>query len=267
MSGEGRRLRSKMEVRCRIAIALACASLTLLGSARASAQYSGEPDTDWRRTPRRHESHQRWAFELRIGPYRPKIDDEFSNGKQPFKQVFGDGSHLYFGVELDWQALRIPHVGTLGPGVGWGYTTMSALAKLSGTSTDSAENTSLWIMPMYLAGVARIDALAREWSIPIVPYAKFGMGYALWRTSNDLGMSHFDNISGKGHAYGLHIAGGAALQLDFLDAEASGELENAAGINHSYVYVEWVYSNLGALHSGEMHVGTSSWVTGLAFEM
>jgi hypothetical protein len=256
-----------MKVNYRIAVAIACASLTLVLSARASAQYSGEPDTDWRAKPRRRESAQEWAFELRFGSYRPKVDDEFSNGKQPFKQVFGDGGHLYFGVELDWQALRIPYVGTLGPGFGWGYTSMSAMAKLSGTNTDSAENTSLWIMPMYVAAVGRIDVLARELGIPIVPYAKLGTGYAFWKTSNDLGTSVYQGTSGKGHSYGLHIAGGVALQLDFLDAASSAQLENSAGINHSYLYLEWMYTNLGAFVPGQMHVGSSSWVTGLAFEL
>ena len=38
----------------------------------------------------------------------------------------------------------------------------------SGTDIDSAENTSLTIMPMYLAAVLRIDVLSRELSIPTI---------------------------------------------------------------------------------------------------
>jgi len=251
----------------RALVAIACASFPLLIAARGSAQESDGLEPDWRRGTKRRESPQNWAVELRFGPYYPKVDDEFKNGKQPFKQVFGDGGHFFIGLEVDWQALRIPYVGSFGPGFGWGYTSMSSPAKLTGTSTDSAETTSLWIMPMYLAGVLRIDEAARELSIPLVPYAKLGLGYAWWKASNELGASNYNGIAGKGHSYGLHVAGGLALQLDFLDAAATQQLDNSVGINHSYAYFEWLYSDLGGLGGGQMRVGTSSWVTGLAFEM
>ncbi|MBI5535410.1 MAG: hypothetical protein HY898_21960 [Deltaproteobacteria bacterium] len=251
----------------RVLLALACASLPLLISASASAQYSGTVESDWRQGTRRRESAQNWAFELRFGPYYPKVDEEFKNGQQPLKQVFGDTWHFFMGVELDWQALRLGNIGSFGPGFGWGYTRMSAPAKLTGTNDNSAETTSLWIMPMYVAGVFRLDLLHKEASIPLVPYAKLGLGYAWWRASNELGGSSYDGIPGKGHSYGLHAAGGLALQLDFLDRGASQQLDNSVGINHSYVYFEWLYSDLGGFGGKQMHVGTSSWVTGLAFEI
>lgn len=251
----------------RALVALACASLPMLIAARASAQYTESAEQDWRQGTRRRQSPQEWAVELRFGPYYPKVDDEFKGGAKPFKQVFGDSWHFYFGLEVDWQALRVPRVLSFGPGFGWGYTHMSAPAMKTGKNELSAETTSLWIMPMYVAGVLRLDVLAEEANIPLVPYAKLGLGYAWWRASNELGGSNYDGIAGKGHSYGIHAAGGLALQLDFLEVAATQQLDNSVGINHSYAFFEWVYSDLGGLGGSQMHVGTSSWVTGLAMEM
>lgn len=239
----------------------------LMLTARAWAQASLD-DYDWRQEHRRRQSPQSWEFELRFGPYYPNVDQEFAGkGYQPYHQVFGNGSRFFFGVELDYQAVRIPNVGSLGPGMGWGYTSASSNAKLSGTNIDSAETTGLWIMPMYLVGVLRLDTLPNDWGIPVVPYAKAGFGYALWKASNELGTSTYQGVDGKGHSYGLHLAGGLALQLDFLDTASAQQLDNSIGINHAYGYFEWVWSDLGGLGQGQMRVGTSSWVTGLAFEI
>jgi hypothetical protein len=251
-------------------VSAACVAASVLVSPLASADpliESSGTEYDWRQGTRRRESPQNWAFELRFGSYRPRVDEEFEGGAAPFKQVFGDKGRFLFGFELDWQALRIPYVGTLGPGFGWGYTSMSSPAKLSGTDTNSAESTKLWIMPMHLVAVLRIDVLPREVSIPLVPYGKVGMGYALWKASNELGASNFEGTLGKGSSYGLHYAVGAALQLDFLDSSATQQLDNSVGINHAYAYFELVWSDLGGMRDGQMHVGTKSWVTGLAFEL
>lgn len=239
----------------------------------ASAQGLDEPDSY---TWHRHEGHgyespQTMALELRFGPYRPKIDDEFGGTPGPYERVFGDSARLYFGLELDWQALRIPYLGTLGPGFSWGYTRMKSKAKLTGTNADSAEDTSLWIMPMYVVGVLRVDVLARETRVPLVPYMKLGAGYAWWRASDGSGRSDYgsgDNVvEGKGHSYGLHFAPGIMLQLDPFDGHAAKQLDNSVGVNHSYVYLEWMYSKLDGFGSGgQMQVGTSTWVTGIALE-
>ena len=124
------------------------------------------------------ESPQRFAFEARFGPYRPHIDDAFPQTK-PYETVFGDSKGFYFGLEVDWQVLRIPKFGTLGPGIGWSYTRTSTTAKKQGSNDLSAEDTSLAIMPMYGVGVLRFDELARDTVVPLVAYAKAGIGYGL----------------------------------------------------------------------------------------
>lgn len=134
------------------------------------------------------ESPQNFAIELRFAPFTPAIDSDPSlHGATPFADILHDHARLLFGGEFDWQAIRIPHLGTLGPGVGIGYTKMSALADFTtphnlpggGTTLTSGETTSLEIYPFYAVAVLRADVIMRELHAPIVPYAKFGIGYSI----------------------------------------------------------------------------------------
>ena len=84
-------------------------------------------------------SPQHFALELRLGPYTPEVDSEPAlNGKTPYLDTFGDSVRFLPSVEFDWQALRIPHFGSLGPGVSLGYTDASGYAqKKSGAGASS----------------------------------------------------------------------------------------------------------------------------------
>jgi hypothetical protein len=225
---------------------------------------------DYRRLDRKMpESKQNFAFELRLGPYLPRVDEEFS-GKTPFATAFGNNHSFYFGFELDWQAVRIPYLGTLGPGFSWGYTSRSTNAKLSGTQTDSAEQTKFSVMPMYLAAVLRVDALAREAGVPLVPYGKFGLGLGLWSASNDLGVSERDGVTGRGRSWGTNAAVGGMFLLDVLERSRALTFDESVGVNNSYVYVEWQWLDLGKLQAienrSQMRVGNTGWIVGLALE-
>jgi hypothetical protein len=219
-------------------------------------------EQSWR-TPRVFESSQQFAFELRFGPYRPNIDDAFPQQK-PYESVFGTDRRVAFGAEFSWQATRIPFVGTFGPGIGWGYTAMSAQAK-RWNGEPSAEETSLGIMPMYAVGVLRIDELARRTVIPLVGYGKAGVGYALWWTGNDV------ETQRRGHTWGTHFALGAMFLLDSIDTHSSIEIDNEWGINNTYFFFEWMVSNLNDFKAASdpsvMRVGTNTWMLGLALEM
>lgn len=254
----------------RIAAAVALAACTASQGALADGM-----TPDWRRADRKlPESPQSFAFEARIGPYRPQIDEEFSSsGKRPFEQTFGDGRGLYFGFELDWQALRIPHFGSIGPGVSWGYTRRSAVAKVAEgphAGEDSAQSTYLTIMPMYASGVLRVDVLARDFDVPLVPYGKLGLGLGLWRASTDNGLSTApDGTVGKGRTWGTHAALGGMFLLDFIDRSAALGFDEEVGVNNSYLFVEWQWLNLdGQLieKRPQMRVGTTGWIAGLALE-
>ncbi|GMV17511.1 MAG: hypothetical protein HS104_00215 [Polyangiaceae bacterium] len=218
---------------------------------------------------RRHqfESPQNAAFELRFGPYRPEVDSEFG-GAKPFDDTFGGDNRYLIGLEVDWQALRVPHFGSFGPGFGWGYTRSSADALLAdGSGNRSAQTTTLNVMPMYLVGVLRVDVLAKETFVPLVPYAKAGFGYALWWSSDGDGTAHGDDgTAGRGASYGIQWALGGMLLLDVIDQTSAVEMDSTTGVNNSYFFMEWYRSQLGA-SGDQMNVGTNTWMLGLALEI
>ena len=251
------------------------ASLAALGSllvASLAAHSADAQINDYRASRLRErpefQSPQSTAFELRFGPYAPKIDDEF-DGATPYADVFGTKRRFYIGAEIDWQALRIPLFGTLGPGVAFGYTRFRGRNFLESNPDERADQEStLRILPMYAVAVLRVDVLARETPIPFVPYAKAGIGYALWSTNDGVNVARTeDGVIGKGSSLGPQYALGIMLLLDPLDSNAAREMDLNVGVNNSYLFLEWFNSKLDGLGSTDMNVGTNTWVTGLAFDI
>jgi hypothetical protein len=246
-------------MKLRLFASFTTAMLSLLFANVANA---GGPGSDWRQPDRAislssaKESPQNALFEIRFGPYAPKIDSAFTD-KHPYADYFGASSKFYFGVEADWQAFRIPYVGVIGPGFGWGYMHASGLAKSAkDPSKNSAETTGLTIMPMHVSGVLRLDEPLKRWRVPIVPYAKLGLGLGWWSTSGP-----GDN-QGSGLSHGREVALGGMFCLNVLDPTSASRLDRDYGVNHSYLFGEWMKADL---NSG-MRVGTSTWVVGLAID-
>ena len=245
----------------------AAVSLGVLGavltSGSAQALELGTPATE-----RPHRSAQHFALELRFSPYTPQIDQEPGLDRKPYAETFG-GSRLMIGAEIDWQTLRIPNIGTIGPGIG--YTSMNTEAVTS-SGEKSGDETSLSITPMWAVAVLRADALWRNLDFPLVPYAKAGFGYALWSASNTGGTSEARDrsgalVSGRGGSLGTKVALGLSFALDAIDRGASRNMDNATGINNTYIYFEAYWLSLNGLgQNNALRVGTNTWATGLAFE-
>ena len=215
----------------------------------------------------KYESPQHFAMELRFAPYRPQVDEDPQLHGAPYNTVFGDMARLEVALELDWQVLRIPHVGTIGPGLSLGYTGMADKAKIKKTGETSGETTSLDIFPMYAVAVFRADVFMREARIPLVPYVKAGVGLAFYRAYNDGGTSVVGDTPGKGNAYGTHLALGLALQLNVFDRAAARNLDESIGINNTYLFGEYMRSDLtSSTQARALYVGTRTLLGGLAFE-
>jgi hypothetical protein len=240
--------------------AAALVSVLALASEPARAAEEGAPRA-------RKESPQHFAIELRFAPYWPAIDSEPGLTGKPYQELFGTMPRLLFSGEIDWQALRIAHFGSVGPGFSFGYTQMSAPAPLTSGAGFAAEDTNLEVFPFYAVVVLRVDVLARDFKIPIVPYAKAGLAMTIWRTFTASGTSSFDGQNGFGTTWGEQFAVGAALSLDWLDARASKLLDDEAGVNHTYLFGEWMLANLDNFGSaGALRVGTMTFCGGLAVE-
>jgi hypothetical protein len=230
---------------------------------------------------------QHFMFEVRLGSYYPQVDEEFS-GTGPYARAFdvidSDGNlqekktRLYFGLELDWLPLRVPYVGALGPGFGWGYMSASEKAKLAADPTQaSGQETSLTIMPMHLSAVVRFDELMRRTSIPIVPYAKLGLGLGLWTAGEGSSTASYEEqtadeavtkTSGRDTTWGTHLALGGMLSLSWIDRDSASSMYQSTDLRNLYLFGEWMYANLDGIGSRpQMHVGSSSFVGGVALEM
>lgn len=236
----------------------------------AAAQHRDIPDSRWRQTDRAPSEHQQsdqsFAFELRAGPYFPQVDDDFAS-PGPYERAFGNDAQVYFGLEFDWLPLRIPYLGVFGPGLGWGYTSTSETAQLQ-SGGESGDETSLTIMPMHLSAVLRGDELMRRTGVPLVPYGKFGLGFATWDASVTSGTSEVDGTLGRDTTWGMHMALGGMLALNWLDPGSSARADANTGINHAYIFGEWMNAMLNGLGSRpQMRVGTSTFIAGLAIDM
>ena len=241
----------------------ACLSLLSL---TAQAQGVDEFGAYGTRRGTQSESKQEAAFEFRIGRYLPEVDSGVDG--TPFKSSFGSANRYLVGAEVDWQLFRIPHFGTLAPGLGWGYTKFANPARFADGSGVSSSDTNLSIMPMYLVAVARADVFPKDFKIPLVPYAKLGFGYAMWWSTDGKRSAEAAGKKGKGGSYGLTYALGAMFLLDVLDEDDAVTADGLTGINNSYIFAEWFRPQLDGFGSSKiLDVGSSSWVLGIALEM
>jgi hypothetical protein len=122
---------------------------------------------------------------------------------------------------------------------------------------------------MYVVAVARADVLVRETGVPFVPYAKLGVGYALWwiKSGEQTAVAPSDGREGRGASYGPQFALGAMLQLDWIDRDDVRSADTSIGMNHSYIFAEWYRSMLDGFGSDDqLDAGTDTWMLGLALE-
>jgi hypothetical protein len=288
-----------------VACFLSSAFVIAASQGEARAQSSGIPDTNWRQRDRTEhvaridDSYRpHFALEVRFAPYYPQVDDAPGLAKRavpggsapvgPFEQVFGSGPQFYFGLEFDWQALRIPWVGSVGPGFGIGYTnrTAQALINAPGHGTGgchrgvdgchSAEDTSLMIVPMQWLVVFRFDGPMRKLRVPVVPYVKAGVGMGLWEASSDADKSYSSppgrpaevGFASSGVTWGYHLAIGGMLLLNWLDPGSVARARAGGDAANFYLFGEWMDAGLRGLGSqNQLWVGTSTGVVGLAVDM
>jgi hypothetical protein len=209
-----------------------------------------------------YQSPQNAAFEFRLGPYKPNIDDASELTNHPYDTSFGSGPRVYAGVELDWQVYRIPGIGTIGPALQIGRASMTR------KSRDVVGTYALTIYPLCFDAVLRVDQLWRRFGVPFMPYAKAGLGVGFWNASTAFRAVLADGEKSSGRSFGETAAFGAAVPLDFFDTGTSRGTDEALGINTSSVYVEYSLLELngfGAAHT--LRVGDRTWVAGLMFEL
>jgi hypothetical protein len=214
-------------------------------------------------------SSQRWAVELRFGPYSPDVDSEFKGGATPHQQFFGKKNRLMFQVEGDYQFFN--RFGTAAVTAGAGYFRETAKAFVEGGdgTVRSGDSTALTLYPLSLGLAYRFDVPARKLGIPLVPYAKIGLTYTIWSISNGNGdIATADNGGrGRGGTPGWSAGVGLAFLLNFLDPAASRAFDGESGVNRTYFFFELDHLESSGLgRKDALHVGDDTWFAGVMFE-
>jgi len=210
-------------------------------------------------------SPQYGAFELKFGPYTPNVDDEPGLTGRPYHDVFGNDAMFLTMIELDLQFLRLRGINF---GIGGGMGFMQAYTKAQTVSgQDSVDYTVLNVMPFVLLGVVRVDVLASELRVPLVPYFKGGFNWYLWWILGG------GSKKGSGGTPGWQISPGLAFQLDGFDQMSARTFDNELGVNHSYIFFEYTYAVVEGLFGNDnMYLSPDNmgkhgtWSIGLALE-
>jgi hypothetical protein len=210
-------------------------ALVLLAAAPAAAQ---DDDDDTSTMVVRKESPRSMILELKLGlDYYPSIDKEPGLGGKPFARYFGTKERLF--PQLTLERIFFDKFGTLSGGLGVGYAEFYGHAFFADNPTQrSTDTTSLKVLPLWVVASYRFDWPAEKLGIPIVPFAKAGAGYWLWWSSPE-----------NGGRTGWMWSAGAALELDPFDPRLAREFDADAGVNGSYLFVEytdWMVDGFGS---------------------
>ena len=196
-------------------------------------------------------------------------------------------------MEWDWQALRVPKILSFGPGFGMAYTALSkpalfapspnyqittpdgtviapntpAPVSATGGATSSPQDSTLKLWFQWANAVVRVDALNRNFHIPLVFTAKLGLAQALWWAGKGNLAGRYEGVIGHGRSYGPTWALGLMFDLNFVQQSRARQLDAVWGINHQYIFLEWYQFKLNGFGSGnQMDVGDSNWAIGYALE-
>lgn len=216
----------------------------------------------------------RWVMlELKFGPYKPAIDDEFSGpGEGPYESVFGGDSFVLSALQVEIEFLK--EYGTASAGVGLAYGSADGRS-LQADGTRGNEETSLHLMPLNLSVSYHLDIFSRWWSVPLVPYVRAGLDYVIWWTTDGLGdVSDWapDQDAGVrpgyGGVWGWHVGGGLKFHLDILAPTMAKTFDTEVGVNDSYLFAEVLHLVADDFGSGDsLELGDTTFLFGLAFEI
>lgn len=214
--------------------------------------------------PQSGPSPRGWNLELRFGPYRPNVDSEFAargSDARPYMQLFSSARHLLFQVEVD---RHLSHrYGTWAIGANAGYMRASAAALAEDLTTRTGDETSLTLLPLSLSLVYRADFLRPNEGVGLIPYAKAGLDCTFWRIADTARSGTTD-----GKTLGWHGALGVSLDLASFDPDAARVMDRESGVNQTAIFLEVArYALDGFGSSSVLHVGDTTWMGGLMFEM
>jgi hypothetical protein len=231
----------------------------------------------------RKESPQRFAIELKFGPYLPDIDRRYEgSGLGPYANVFGETDEngvanaqpkkgVFSVLGFEWQFYHLGGAFSLGTTIGLFRDKADALQAepdADGSFRNQADDTTFNVVPITVLLGYRFEMLADRFRVPLVPYARAGLGYGFWwATKGGRGDTSItqDGQKARGGSIGWQANLGMMLRLDFIDRAAAVDLDRNTGINHTYVFAEWQFSHLDGFGSAKrLSVGDDTFLVGFA---
>ena len=264
-------------MKMRIEVGLLFALVIALGSRGASAEEVMTPVRAW-------DSPSAFGNKVTLsisgGSYLPQIDsDSTLHGQTPYANTFGQNGAsprmLFFQLEADRYLFR--KYGSLGIGFTVAYGEKYAQAQVQGNDPailipSTNTKTSLQVIPLKLAAVYRLDYAALRWGFPIVPFGRVGVVYIPWMAKvggtteavSAVGVAGNTGTGGGGR-FGLNVAGGVSLMLDFLDPRLSRDFDVDLGVKHSYLFWEYTTDRVRMGGSG-LNLSSATHLFGLAMD-
>ncbi|MBS2031617.1 MAG: hypothetical protein JST54_27220 [Deltaproteobacteria bacterium] len=208
-----------------------------------------------------------WSFSL--GGYTPQVDSEPGLTAAPYQQAFDNHSILLF--EAEWDRELWQRFGSLALGVSAGYGEIYGKGMFASNGATSSDNTALKVVPLKLLGTYNFNVLARRYGVPLVPFAKGGIVWELYRITNGAGdTATAGGDTGQGGRWGWEGDLGLALMLDWFDPTLAKNFDIDVGVNHTYFFAEFRYmspvrNNPFAGPTG-IYLNDKYWTFGLALE-
>lgn len=205
------------------------------------------------------------AVEFKLGGFKPRIDEESGlGGKTPFEDTFQSNSMLLF--ELEIERFLYKGIGTAGLGFSAGYAEKYGNAVVTETGANAAEKTALKVVPLRLNLFYKFDYAAFKWGIPLVPYVKGGLVYTPWWVNKGDETEVANGNTASGGKWGYGLTGGVAFLLDVLEPRFARDFDTDVGINHSYIFAEYSYSEVNNFGGAGFNLGSRHWMFGLALD-
>lgn len=224
-----------------------------------------------------------WHVGVRAGPYVPGIDAQIgtkdANGKGPYQAMFGGYSILPM-IDVDRVLWR--RFGQLGIGLSAGYMGKTAKTWADGSLPSdpnrmhAADTNSFRLIPLVASAVYRFTYLDDMYGIPLVPYARAGLGYYVWWVSapsgdfaavcENGGMPPCAQNKAAGASLGFVGSIGMSIRAERIDSSAALSMRES-GIEHAGFYGELSLGKVDGFGSStKLSVGDTTWFAGVEFE-
>lgn len=231
----------------RSALLCALAVTVFAGAAQADVIYTGSP--------------RNGMLKFKLGSYTPSIDAGLSG--TPYQDTFGGASMLLF--EMSWDHYVWTKIGAVGGGVTLGYAEKYARGVAADDpNADVNEKVGIRLAPIKATAFYNFDYTAREWGIPLVPYARAGVAWIPFWFFKGGNVEYVNGERQAGSRPGVAGTIGLSFLLDVLEPRLAKDADSGYGINHYYFFAE--YNVLQTVGTG-INLSGNYWMFGLALEI